>query len=417
MNKLDRRDFVRLGAAGLAGASALALGAGGRAARAQQGDTLVFAGSVPLSGRAAETGLNVYNGYQTAIKYFNEELGGVEIGGTKYDLELRMFDDASDPQRAVTLIQRQIDEGANYFLGSFSSPIVLPTAAICERARKPMVQTGGGSDQIFTQGYRYVFGMYPRASRQFISSIEFFNSLNPKPQTAAVIWTNDAFSKTQAEGAVNDLKASGYDVAQTFELPAVVTDVSSVLNALRASPTDMVICTTHDENSLLIARQMAATGTNTKLLYQTLGPQLESFRETLGKYAEAIIVAQYWDEKMAFEDEYFGTAQDFADYYRSNFDRPLAYHTAGAAACIECYVKAMQNAGSTDTEAVRDALAALDFQSFYAHIKFTEDGDGDPSLMGPAIGQVQDGEVAIVFPEAAAFADPIYPMPSWEERG
>ncbi|HET6518298.1 MAG TPA: ABC transporter substrate-binding protein, partial [Geminicoccaceae bacterium] len=134
MNKLDRRDFVKLGAAGLVGAGALGLGAGGRAVRAQ-GNTLVFAGSVPLSGRAAETGLNVYNGYQTAIKFFNEELGGVEIGGTTYNLELRMFDDASDPQRAVTLIQRQIDEGANYFLGSFSSPIVLPTAAICERAR------------------------------------------------------------------------------------------------------------------------------------------------------------------------------------------------------------------------------------------------------------------------------------------
>ena len=51
---------------------------------------------------------------------------------------------ANDPARATTLIQRQIDDGTAFFLGSFGSNIVLPTAAITERAHKPMVQTGGG---------------------------------------------------------------------------------------------------------------------------------------------------------------------------------------------------------------------------------------------------------------------------------
>jgi branched-chain amino acid transport system substrate-binding protein len=412
MGKLNRRDFAMFGAAALTGASSLALGS----RRPHAAETITFGGSVPLSGRAAETGLNVYNGYRTAVKYFNEELGGVEIGGTKYTLGLDMVDDASDPQRATSLLQRQLDQGINFFLGSFSSTIVLPTAAIAERARKPMVQTGGGSDQIFTQGYRYIFGMYPRASKQFISSVKFFDTLEPRPQSAVIINTNDAFSKTQAEGAVNDLEAAGYEVLDTFELPAVVADVSSVLNAIRSSEPDMVICTTHDENSLLITRQMAASGTNTKLLYQTLGPQLASYRETLGKFAEAVIVPQYWDEHVKYGDEYFGGAQQFAEYYRTNFDRPIAYHVAGGAACIVCYVKAMQTAGTTDTEAVREALAALDFDTFYTHIKFTPDGDGDPILMGPAVGQVQNGEVVVVHPEDAAYAEVVHPMPKWEER-
>ena len=33
-----------------------------------------------------------------------------------------------------------------------------------------MVQTGGGSDAIFTKGYKYVFGMFPRATRQFAAT-------------------------------------------------------------------------------------------------------------------------------------------------------------------------------------------------------------------------------------------------------
>ena len=416
MTKFARRDVVRLGASALGTVAFVGTLSAPAIRRAQAAETIAFGGSIPLSGRAAETGLNVHNGYETAVKFFNEEMGGVEIGGRTYTLELSMFDDASDPQRAVTLLQGQLDRGTNFFLGSFSSSIVLPVAAICERARKPLVQAGGGSDQIFTQGYHYTFGLYPRASRQFLSTVAFFNSLEPKPRGVVIISTNDAFSKTQAGGAAKDLSDAGYEILGQHELPATITDASSVLSAVRAAEPDIVICTTHDENSLLLTRQMASTGTNTKLLYEALGPQLESFRSSLGKYANAITFPKYWDENVPYADPYFGSAEKFAAYYRAHFDRPLAYHTAAGAACIECFVKAMQDGGSIDPQAVRDALAALDFETFYKRIKFTADGDGDPVLLGPAVAQVQAGETPLVFPKDAAYAQPIYPMPTWEER-
>ena len=387
-----------------------------RTASAQGAGKIVFGGSVPLSGRAAETGLNVNNGYLTAIKYINEEKGGVEIAGQKYQLELRMFDDASDPARATTLMQRQIDEGVDFFLGSFGSNIVLPTAAITERARKPMVQAGGGSDQIFTQGYKYVFGMFPRATRQFISTIEFFKTMKTPPKRFSVVYTNDAFSKTQAEGAIKDAKAAGFEIVDTFQLPEQVTDVSSVMASLRSKTPDVVICTTHDQNSLLISRQMVASNTNVPMLYQTLGPQLASYREALGKYANGICVQIYWDERAPYKDPFFGTAQQFADYYRKTQTRALAYHCAGAAACIVTYVEAMKAAKSVKPEAVRDALASIDVQTLYGRVKFTSEGDGDALLLGPAIGQVQKGVVELVYPPQAKTAELIYPSPKWMEK-
>ena len=159
---IDRRRFIGTAAA------ATAIGAPFVRRAHAQAKKIIFGGSVPASGRAAETGLNVQNGYLTAVKYINEVLRGVEIAGEKYQLDLRIFDDASDPARATTLTQRLIDDGVDFFLGSFGSNIVLPTVAICERAGKPMVQTGGGSDAIFTRGYKYSFGMFPRATRQFM---------------------------------------------------------------------------------------------------------------------------------------------------------------------------------------------------------------------------------------------------------
>jgi len=386
-----------------------------RTARAQA-KPLVFGGSVPLTGAAAETGLNVNNGYLTAASYFNDVLGGVEIGGEKYKVELKLFDDASDPARATTLIQRQIDDGTDFFLGSFGSNIVLPTAAITERAHKPMVQTGGGSDAIFTRGFKYVFGMYPRATRQFAASAALFATLQPTPKTYSVMYTNDAFSKTAAQGVKLSCDEAGFKQLESYELPARPTDVSSVLSAIRGNTPDMLICIMHDEDSLLVARQMVATGTNVKLLFQGLGPQLASFREALGKYAEGLLCSTYWDESVPYKDAFFGDSKKFAAYYRSKFTRPIAYHTAGAAACIETYILAMQAAKTTKPEAVRDALAAADFETFYCRIKFTPQGDGDALLMGGMVGQVQGGKLATVYPTAAKSADPIYPAPPWDKK-
>jgi branched-chain amino acid transport system substrate-binding protein len=387
-----------------------------RSAKAQAGRKVVFGGSVPLSGAAAETGLNVNNGYITAATYLNEVLGGVEIAGEKYAIELKLFDDASDPARATTLIQRQIDEGTDFFLGSFGSNIVLPTAAITERAKKPMVQTGGGSDAIFTRGFKFVFGMFPRATRQFAASAALFKTLQPMPRTYSVIYTNDAFSKTAAEGVRLSCDAAGFKRLDSYELPAKPTDVSSVLGSVRANTPDLLICVMHDQNSLLVARQMVASGTNAKLLFQGLGPQLASFREALGKYSEALFCSTYWDEMVPFKDKFFGDSKKFGEYYRSKFTRPIAYHTAGAAACIETYILAMQAAKSIKAEAVRDALAAADYETFYSRIKFTPEGDGDEILMGGMIGQVQKGKLEIVFPERARSAKAIYPAPPWDQK-
>jgi branched-chain amino acid transport system substrate-binding protein len=406
--KATRRHVMALGAAAL---TAPAI----RSAEAQT-KTLVIGGSVPLTGAAAETGLNVNNGYITAVSYINDVLGGVEVAGDKYKIDLKLFDDASDPARATTLIQRQIDEGTNFFLGSFGSNIVLPTAAITERAKKPMVQTGGGSDAIFTKGYKYIFGMFPRATRQFAATAAMFKSLQPLPQTYSVIWTNDAFSKTAAEGVRLSCDAAGFKRIEGYELPAKPTDVSSVLGSVRSTNPDLLVCVMHDQNSLLVARQMVASNTNVKLLFQGLGPQLSSFREALGKHSEYLCCSTYWDENVPFKDKFFGDSKKFVEYYKTKFTRPIAYHVAGAAACIETYILAMQAAKSTDPEKVRDALAKADYETFYSRIKFTPEGDGDELLMGGMIGQVQKGKLEIVFPAAAASAKPMYPSPTWDKK-
>lgn len=406
---MDKREFLKAG-------TALALaGAMPRIAMAQE-KKIVFGGSVPMTGKAAETGLNVLRGYECAVRYVNEEMGGVEIGGQKYLLDLNLFDDSSDPSRASTLIQRQVDEGIGFFLGSFGSGIVLPTCAITEAAGRIMVQAGGGSDLIFTQGRKRVFGIYPRASRQFVSSVNMFKELRPAVKTVSIMFTNDPFSKFQADGAKAGVEAAGMELLDFIALPAEVIDVSNVLTTIRENTPDIFICNTHDAASILIARQMISTNTNVPMLYQTLGPQTAAYVKALGNYANGVVTQAYWSEHAPFKGDYFGSAQHFAEYYRANFNRDLAYHMASGAACILSYLQAAQNAGTLELDPVRDALADLDFHCFYGNIRFTPDGDGDPNLLGPLLIQRQNGKIEVISPAESASAEPIYPAPKWAER-
>jgi branched-chain amino acid transport system substrate-binding protein len=404
----------------LSGAGASVLGAavlGGNRASAQDGGVIRFGGSLGMSGRYAETGLNIRHGYETAIKFLNEEMGGVEIGGKKYRFELGIVDDASDPARATALIQRQVDSNISFFLGSYGSNIVLPCAGITEAAGKLTVQVGASADQIFQQGYRNIFGFFPRASRAWVTSIEFFKSIVPKPKTVTIIATNDAFSKLNAQAAAAGCKGVGLEVLDLLQLPEQVSDASSALATIRSRTPDILITTTVDQNSLVIVRQMIATDTNVPLLYQFLGPQLPMYRESLGKKATGVVMQLPWDARLNFKDPIFGDTKSYIAYYNKTNTRPLSYHTVGASACIATYVQAMRTAASLDPAKVRNALAGTDITTAFGPVKFSPEGDGDAIVMGAKLGQVQSGEVQVVFPTAVKTADLIYPTPSWSAKG
>src|ERR1700722_19365417 len=97
MSQISRREFTRSTAA-----AAALIATGTATSNAQATKTIKLGGSVPFSGSQANTGLNVYEGYQVVVKYINEKLGGFKVGGETCKLELKMIDDAPDRQRRGT---------------------------------------------------------------------------------------------------------------------------------------------------------------------------------------------------------------------------------------------------------------------------------------------------------------------------
>lgn len=107
---MKRRVF--LGTSSLSLALALAVGSAAWAENAKL--KIGFVGVT--SGPAAAWGISNQRSMETRAAWLNE-LGGVDIGGTVYDIEIVPFDDQKDPKRAIAGMEKMAQDGIHYVVG------------------------------------------------------------------------------------------------------------------------------------------------------------------------------------------------------------------------------------------------------------------------------------------------------------
>ena len=128
-------------------------------AQAQGCGTIELGAAVSATGIYAANGQNTKNGYEFAVKKINDA-GGVTIGGKCYHFQIKYYDDKSTPARASQLVERLIDQDKiQYVLGPYGSPLTKAILPVIEKYKTPLVQGEAASRSLFTQGYKYQFGI------------------------------------------------------------------------------------------------------------------------------------------------------------------------------------------------------------------------------------------------------------------
>jgi branched-chain amino acid transport system substrate-binding protein len=94
-------------------------------------------------------------------------------------------------------------------------------------------------------------------------------------------------------------------------------------------------------------------------------------------------------------------------------DRPADPIVGPSYALIQILANAIEEAGSLDRDAVRDAIAATELDTVIGPVTFREDGTG---VVTPAMLQYQGGKVELVWPAEFATADLVFPAPPLDER-
>jgi branched-chain amino acid transport system substrate-binding protein len=382
--------------------SACGKGGGGDDESGVQDGKLKIGAALSLTGSLAKEGALTKQGYQLCQEKVNER-GGVKVGSKKAKLAITYSDDKSEPDTAARLIDQFNDDGVKLTLGPYGSPSTEAAAAAVERNGQVMVDSSGADDNIFTKGYKNTFAVLSPATKYVAIIVDaIMNGANPKPKTAAFLSADDGFSQTAAKGGVAEAEKQGLKVVAQESFPEHTTDVSSALTKVRGENPDLILGSVHVEEGIAIVKQSAELGVKPQGFGETVAPPTPDFAKALGDSANGVVGSTQWTPQVKGQDEIFGTATDYAADFKKRFNADAEYHSAeGAAACL-ALVLAVEKAGSADSSKVRDALAALDTESFFGPIKFDDSGKNVTKPMSAI--QIQNGKVTTIYPEDQAEA-------------
>jgi branched-chain amino acid transport system substrate-binding protein len=381
-------------------------------------DTIVFGAAISITGKTAKEGEYTRDGYQFAIDKINE-MGGIQVGGKKYTVALKFYDDETKPERTAQLIEKLINEDkVNLLLGPYGSSPTGTAAPIAERYKIPMVEANGAAESVFSKGYTYSFMILSPAKLYLRGIIDAVRSKDPTVKTVAILGENESFSKEVAQGAAEYAKEKGMEVVYDELYPSNAQDVSALLTAIKGKNAQVILGSGHLQDSLLIVKQARDLNVSPKAMGFSVGPSSPEFRANLGKSADYIYGATQWTEALRYNgNDPWKTPKAFGDAFRAKHPdyKVIPYQVAESAVAVIAYQRAIEKAGSLDPSKVRDALAANDISTFYGRVKF--DSRGVNVFKPMAVEQYQpDGSKYTVWPADVAEKAALYPMPPWDKR-
>jgi branched-chain amino acid transport system substrate-binding protein len=391
-------------------------GSGGGAASG----TLLFGAPISLTGATATEGKLTLEGYQLWMKEVNAN-GGIKVGNTSYQVQLKYYDDQSNPTKSSQLTQQLITKDkVNFLLGPYGTAATLQDEAIAEQFQIPMVEGNGAAKSIFSKGFHYIFGVLSPAENYASIMLEAALAQPTPPQNVAIISANDSFSVEVAEAAKAYAASHNLPVVYYQQYPQNATDLTGVLTALKtAGPggtvPDMILGSGHENEALVTMKQAKQLGINAKLYAFTVGPATPDFATALGSDANDVLGSAQWTAQEKYNGiDVFKTPGNYEQLYVQEFNHEPAYQSADATAAGLALQFAIQQAGSIDPKKVRDALASLDITTFYGEIRF--DSTGANTYKPMATIQIQNGKIVTVYPANIANAALIYPTPPFGSR-
>ena len=343
-------------------------------------------------------------GYLLCEKHVNAQ-GGV-LGRP---LQFVIYDDESDEKTAARLYEKLIAEDkVDAVLGPYGTAITEAVADVPEKHRKVMVAANAATSSIWEKGRRYLIMVLAPidSAAAGVADTAARNGL----RTVAILNQDALLPKAVAKGTSEVAKNKGLEVISSASYPDGTTDFTGILNKLKAAKPDVLVASSVRLDDLVtITRQMKEVDFNVKMLSSLPYGLLPEYYKRLGKEAEFVYSATFWEAALANPGN-----QDFVAAYEKEFRRAPAVQSANSYAGCQIFVEAVRRAGTTDSEKLREALLALKTRTILGD--FAVDQRGFQTGQKAVTIQWQNGEKVVVWPDELASGKPRFPTPPWSTR-
>ena len=148
---------------------------------------------LPLTGPLSPEGTKQKQGYDLWAEVANSK-GGVKAGGKSYKVEIVYVDYASNTPRAVQTADRLITEDkVNFLFSPFGSGATKAASGVSEKYGIPTVAATASSEQVYDQGYKYLFGTFTPNDTLTEPLSAIVTKRDPNIKRVAILARNDLF--------------------------------------------------------------------------------------------------------------------------------------------------------------------------------------------------------------------------------
>jgi branched-chain amino acid transport system substrate-binding protein len=364
-----------------------------------------------LSGPFAAFGERYRTGLQVALEEVNADGG---INGEELQLEIQ--DDRSEAQSALAAVESLINQDVPLIIGSYASSITGPMAQLMTREEVPLIVLGSADNSITKPGSPWVFRAKHNSTIVARTYFDYFDYLRERGdtelETVAMLYGNGAWPTSLADAGKEFAEERGYEVVGDQAYDQGTSDFRPILNRFRSEEPDILYIVSYADDGVAITRQLREVGLDAHVIAIDTSAALPSYPEQVGDLAEYVATVVSWSKDVQYEG-----VEDLYERLKAAAGSEPSFYEAEGYLALRIAADALRRAGSTDREAVRDALDQTDLETPVTTVRF-EDADGfqNQNPIRSLILQIQDGEHVTVFPEELAAAEPRHPTPSWDER-
>lgn len=353
---------------------------------------------LPLSGGNAQFGINSRQGIELVADEINAAGGLKGLGGAK--INLVVADSTSSPTSAATVAQRMIAENdCCAILGAFASSLTIAISEVTERRAVPLI-TMSYSDQLTGRGFKNVFQITPKGSVMGKSQFDLAAELAggaAKVNKIAILYEDTAFGTSTASGLRAAAKAAKVEIVLDEAYPLGITDVTPLINKLRASKAQMIFPVSYLNDSLLIVRALRQQKINVPIVGGSAGYVIPDFPQALGDYANGVlsICSANYDLDTALTER-----------YRKRFKAFMVHEAIEHAVSLDVLAQAINAAKSAASADITKTLRSMTFTEGWAKamtngiVKF--DDTGLNIHAEPVMVQWQNKELVTVWPKKFA---------------
>ncbi|MEW6275874.1 MAG: ABC transporter substrate-binding protein [Bacillota bacterium] len=390
-------------------------GCGGGGAKPQEQaakkETVKVGVILPLTGSEAMFGAMEKNSMEMAYEEL-KAAGKTTVGGK--EIELKFEDDQSKQDAAKAAAEKLINQDKVAMLsGGYSSANTNVIAGTAQSKGIPFLIVTGSADEITKQGWQWIFRGTAAPASKYTGALWDLMDKVIKPKSVALIYENTDFGTSSAKGFRKVCQDKGINIVfdQAYEKGAI--DFKPMLANMKKTNPDVVFAVSYVMDASLITKQMKELDFNTKLFIGgAAGYTMPEFKENAGDASEYVASTTLWIPNVAWKG-----AADYFKKYKEKYGKEPDYHGAQAYATMYIIADALGRAKDFTPEGIRQALKSTDLMTIMGPIKF-EDWEGYTNQDKPTtyVVQWQKGKLEVVWPEEAASAKLVFPVPNWKER-